>query len=62
MSEMRMPYVFMGVDAQGDACIYLGFLDEHGDFTGPYLNEEQVQDVVNQMTDLFETGSLKVSV
>jgi hypothetical protein len=48
---MKHKHAFVGTDLQGDACIYVVFIDEDGT-TGEYLPAETLQkiaDKINQM-------------
>lgn len=42
-------HAFVGVDSQGDPCIYIGRLEPDGDFNGNYLSLEELETLVEQL-------------
>ncbi len=49
MANANPLHAFLGEDSQGDHCIYIGRLDDNGDFTGDYLTPLELSTIIDSL-------------
>lgn len=50
-------HVFVGLDSQGDACIFVAEINQKGDTTGVYLKEKDMEKLVPVLQKHLDKGT-----